>query len=44
MSESIKVEMDSVSREIRDLLPASSKVYVGKRDLVELCLAALYSG
>jgi MoxR-like ATPase len=44
MSESIKVEMDSVSREIRDLLSAISKVYVGKRDLVELCLAALYSG
>ena len=42
--ESKQLDFDEVSREIRDVLSAVSKIYVGKLDLVKLCIAALYSG
>ncbi len=38
-----KLDFDEISREIRDIVSIISKVYVGKRDLVKLCVAALYS-
>jgi MoxR-like ATPase len=40
----VKIGFDEVSREIREVLSAVSKVYIGKLDLVKLCVAALYSG
>ncbi|WP_448577601.1 AAA family ATPase [Thermosphaera sp.] len=44
MSETVKLEFDEVSQEISDLLSEISKVYVGKRELVELSIGALLSG
>jgi len=42
--EPARFEVDDVARELRNLVAGVSKVYVGKRELVELCVAALYSG
>jgi MoxR-like ATPase len=42
--ESKQLDFDEVSREIRDVVSTISKIYVGKSDLVKLCIAALYSG
>jgi MoxR-like ATPase len=39
-----KLDFDEISREVRDVISVISKVYVGKSDLVKLCVAALYSG
>jgi MoxR-like ATPase len=44
VAESSKLDFDEVHREIRDVISAISKVYVGKQDLVKLSVAALYSG
>ena len=42
--ENTKLDFDEISREIRDVVSAISKIYVGKPDLVKLSVAALYSG
>jgi MoxR-like ATPase len=42
--ENKQLDFDEVSREIRDVVSTISKIYVGKSDLVKLCIAALYSG
>jgi len=39
-----RLDFDDVSREVREVVSAISKVYVGKQELVKLCVAALYSG
>ena len=39
-----RLDFDDVSREVREVVSAVSKVYVGKQELVKLCVAALYSG
>ena len=44
MAEVEQIGFDEVSREIRDVVSAVSKVYMGKLELVKLCIAALYSG
>ena len=44
MVEELKLDFDEVSREVREVVSAISKVYVGKQDLVKLCIATLYSG
>jgi len=44
MSVERRVDFDDVSREVREVISAVSKVYVGKQDLVKLCIATLYSG
>jgi len=44
MAEAEQIGFDEASREIRDVVSAVSKVYMGKLELVKLCIAALYSG
>ncbi|MGB9827212.1 MAG: AAA family ATPase [Thermosphaera sp.] len=44
MSEAVRMGFDEVSREIGDLLSEISRVYVGKKELVELSIGALLSG
>jgi MoxR-like ATPase len=44
MAEVEQIGFDEASREIRDVVSAVSKVYMGKLELVKLCIAALYSG
>lgn len=44
MSETLKLEFDDVVGELEALYSEISKVYVGKKELVELSIAALYSG
>jgi len=44
MSETLKLEFDDVVGELEALFSEISKVYVGKKELVELSIAALYSG
>jgi MoxR-like ATPase len=44
MAEAEQIVFDEASREIRDVVSAVSKVYMGKLELVKLCIAALYSG
>jgi MoxR-like ATPase len=44
VQERSRSEFDEVVEEVKRVLEAVSKVYVGKRDLVELAVAALYSG
>jgi len=44
MAGDMQLDFDEISREIREVVLAISRVYVGKQDLVKLCVAALYSG
>jgi len=39
-----QLDFDAVSKEIKDVISEISKVYLGKLELVKLCIAALYSG
>lgn len=44
MVEIEQLDFDTVSKEIKDVISEISKVYLGKLELVKLCVAALYSG
>uniref|UniRef100_A0A7C5TJB8 MoxR family ATPase n=1 Tax=Ignisphaera aggregans TaxID=334771 RepID=A0A7C5TJB8_9CREN len=44
MAGDMQLDFDEISREIREVVLAISRVYVGKQDLVKLCVATLYSG